>query len=176
MFRIGLGELDRKGGLRLQRAIPADDPLWEGAEFRLRSEVSVDLAATRAASGQVVVHGDLKATIGGVCRRCLEPVEMVMEPPVDLVWSEPDAWSEGGEAEPGDTDGIRRLEPGQSEIDVGEALREELFLSAPRYLLCRPACKGICPQCGVNWNEETCECSGGESDPRWDSLRSLQKD
>jgi uncharacterized protein len=28
----------------------------------------------------------------------------------------------------------------------------------PAKHLCRESCKGLCPRCGANLNEETCEC------------------
>lgn len=43
----------------------------------------------------------------------------------------------------------------QPSIDVVEELRQVLVLAAPQRSLCRPNCKGLCPRCGENLNEET---------------------
>jgi uncharacterized protein len=40
--------------------------------------------------------------------------------------------------------------------------------------LCREGCKGICPSCGQDLNEQSCGCSQESSDPRWEKLRSLK--
>lgn len=42
-------------------------------------------------------------------------------------------------------------------IDVLEEIRQEMVLGHPIVCLCREDCRGLCPQCGANWNEQTCE-------------------
>jgi len=44
------------------------------------------------------------------------------------------------------------------EIDVGQALAEQIVLEQPMIYLCKADCKGLCPQCGINKNEQTCSC------------------
>ena len=61
------------------------------------------------------------------------------------------------------------------ELDLGEAIREELILDLDPFVLCDPECKGLCPKCGVNRNQQTCECVDEELDPRWDVLRRALK-
>jgi uncharacterized protein len=60
------------------------------------------------------------------------------------------------------------------EIDLRQALREEVLLALPQFVECRPDCKGLCPTCGANLNEGPCGC-GKAPDPRWDALRVLAK-
>jgi len=48
------------------------------------------------------------------------------------------------------------------EVDVGEILAEQVVLEQPMTYLCRPDCKGLCPQCGVNRNLEACACKPKE--------------
>jgi uncharacterized protein len=40
-------------------------------------------------------------------------------------------------------------------------------------IVCHEECKGLCPTCGVDMNEESCACRTG-ADPRWDSLQSVK--
>jgi uncharacterized protein len=103
------------------------------------------------------------------CRRCLKKAEEEFELDVALVWSD-DAELRGDDGE------IRALPRGTNEIEVGEAIREELLLAVPPYIECDPDCKGLCPQCGTNWNEHSCDCSTDERDPRWDALRALRSE
>ena len=44
------------------------------------------------------------------------------------------------------------------EIDAGEILAEQIVLEQPIARLCRPDCKGLCPQCGADQNETNCTC------------------
>ncbi len=43
-------------------------------------------------------------------------------------------------------------------IDPTEIALSDILLSLPSKLLCKPDCKGLCPSCGRDWNEGTCNC------------------
>jgi uncharacterized protein len=60
-------------------------------------------------------------------------------------------------------------------IKMDEAIKQLIYLSMPMKSLCRDDCKGICPNCGVNLNEETCQCENSITDPRFDKLKDLLK-
>jgi uncharacterized protein len=61
-------------------------------------------------------------------------------------------------------------------IDLSELLREQFYLVLPMKPLCRESCKGLCPQCGVNLNVETCACKPEWEDPRLAALKALISD
>ncbi len=50
----------------------------------------------------------------------------------------------------------------KDEIDLGDIFTEEILINEPISKLCRPKCKGLCPQCGVNRNETPCTCKSTE--------------
>ena len=76
-----------------------------------------------------------------------------------------------------DDDGdTRRLEPGAREIDLEPHLRDELIMTIPRFVECRTDCRGLCAGCGENLNENECQCSVEDMDPRWDALRALKSE
>ena len=58
-------------------------------------------------------------------------------------------------------------------LDLGEMLREQFYLALPMRPLCRPDCKGLCPQCGVDRNVEACQCHAEWVDPRLSVLKAL---
>lgn len=60
-------------------------------------------------------------------------------------------------------------------IDLEEILREQLLLALPMYPRCAKSCRGLCPVCGVNLNEQNCSCEREEVDPRWVALRTITK-
>lgn len=171
MLTINLGRLDREGSVQVEAAVPPDDPLWEGTKLAFDGPVHVRATASLAGSGEVVVRGSVEATLLQACRRCLEPVRMAVDEELILVYSPRD--------ELGTTENdpeMRVVEVGQSEVDLAAAVREELMLDLARYLVCREDCRGLCPRCGVNRNEEECDCTLEEPDPRWDALRALKND
>lgn len=60
------------------------------------------------------------------------------------------------------------------EVDLGQALLDELSLTLPMAPLCRPYCPGICPVCGRQLSEGACGCRSQETDPRWAKLAKLE--
>ena len=43
-------------------------------------------------------------------------------------------------------------------IDLTESISEDIILCLPFKILCREKCKGFCPKCGQNLNEDRCDC------------------
>jgi uncharacterized protein len=48
-------------------------------------------------------------------------------------------------------------------------------VALPMQALCRADCRGLCPQCGKDWNEGPCQCTP-QPDERWNALRVLQRE
>lgn len=77
-----------------------------------------------------------------------------------------------GECEIDDQD-IINLPANAIEIDLAPVIEEMIRLNHPIKMLCREDCKGICPNCGADLNNEECRCTGEPIDPRWTQLRKL---
>lgn len=170
MLPLDLARLSREGSLRIEGEIPPDSALWEGTGIRLKSTLQVHLKATEARSGEVVVRGEIEGALDQECRRCLDPVVVPLHEEVTFVYAPPDVLG-------GEDDGEIRVLPAEArEVDLEEPIREEVLLAAPTYTLCDPDCRGLCPRCGADWNETTCECAVEEPDPRWDALRALKNE
>ena len=52
-------------------------------------------------------------------------------------------------------------------INFGDIIRQLVALNMPSSVLCKEDCKGICPVCGKNKNEDNCSCQafGGANNP-----------
>lgn len=61
------------------------------------------------------------------------------------------------------------------EIELRPYVLNEIILSWPSQVLCKPDCKGLCPHCGANLNITTCNCKDDEIDPRLSVLKQWQK-
>jgi len=59
-------------------------------------------------------------------------------------------------------------------MDLEDSLREQILLAVPIKTLCRYDCKGLCPTCGANRNEQPCGCDQSKPDPRWAALAELK--
>jgi uncharacterized protein len=122
--------------------------------------------------------GTVATTLELACSRCLEPFTLPVDAGFDLRYlPEGTAAPEAGEDE--DEEGGARDDDAATtfyrdeEIDLGALLREQFYLALPMKPLCREACKGLCPQCGVNLNTESCSCSRRWEDPRLSGLKAL---
>lgn len=169
MLNLSLAAVNR-GEVRVRGEIPPDDPLWDGAGVALREPLRVDLGARSVGEG-VFVRGTIRASLALECRRCLKSVPHLLEETVDLLY-EPlgadEADDLGGEVYP--------LPERGDELDLGPALREQLLLRVPRFAVCSEACRGLCPQCGIDLNEASCACVPEPGADPWDALRKVKFD
>lgn len=59
-------------------------------------------------------------------------------------------------------------------LDLHAWARDALALALPAQITCRAECRGLCPQCGVNLNEEPEHEHEREPDPRWAKLSEIR--
>lgn len=165
MLIVDLGRLAREGRLRVRQDIAPDDPIWSGLEFRFSGPVQVDLEAQPAVK-DVIVHGRVKGEVAHECRRCLEPVPVAIDENVSMFFQD------GVPEEQAEAEEVYAL-PERGDLDLTQAVREQVALAVPQYALCREDCRGLCPQCGRNLNEGDCDCAVEEVDDRWAALRRI---
>ena len=111
----------------------------------------------------LLVQGDFSAVTSLVCVRCLS--EFVDE----LGWTFTELYAFDNRSV---TDsGLMVPEDGQ--IDLSVLLREYALLEIPIRPLCKPDCRGLCPECGENLNERDCGHRPGESDSPFAALKDL---
>ena len=48
---------------------------------------------------------------------------------------------------------------GRDSVVIDQEVRDEIIVDHPIRILCSPQCRGLCPFCGANLNEEKCDCS-----------------
>ena len=60
------------------------------------------------------------------------------------------------------------------QLDLTEAVRQYREVSLVMQPLCRPDCRGLCPECGQDLNQGDCGHQGGAIDQRWAGLSALQ--
>ena len=138
-------------------------------EAPARVSVRVSNAMTR-----LLVRGTLRGTVTVPCSRCLEPARIFVEAEIDeefLPASSPEV-SEEGESPWSD---LNVFGDEDNEIDLTEILRQNAIAAIPIQPLCREDCGGLCPNCGENRNQVTCQCVEMAIDPRLESLLAYQQ-
>ncbi len=149
-------------GAGFSREVPINIPeRVRVAEDVILEKLTGLLRLTRTSEG-ILVQGEFECTIIGECSRCLTDVVLTYPLEVEEIFeiSNRDDPFVIGE------DGI---------LDLAPLIREESILNMPRQVLCQPDCKGLCPHCGQNLNEGTCDCEGDEIDSRWAALADFLK-
>jgi uncharacterized protein len=169
MLNLSLTAVAR-GPVRIREQIDRDDPLWSDVGFALKSPLRVDLEARVVGEG-VLVRGSVETEMDAGCRRCLVPVAVTVRDSVDLLFeplSPEEAEDLSGEVYP--------LPERGDQLDLAPAIREQVVLRIPDYVLCSESCRGLCPQCGAELNRETCGCVPESAVNAWDALRNIKFD
>jgi uncharacterized protein len=120
------------------------------------------LHATRTGQG-VYLHGALTASTIAECVRCLDEFDLVLTAELDELFVYPPQ----KDVEPELTISEEAI------LDLNPILRELFILDIPIQPVCRTDCKGLCPVCGENRNEQQCEHPEEDIDPRMAVLKSL---
>ncbi|EKD27829.1 MAG: hypothetical protein ACD_79C00551G0003 [uncultured bacterium] len=108
----------------------------EYKDFVFSKSVFLDMAAFLVTK-EVLVKGKIIFSYKAECYCCLKTVESKIELNDILFTYENN---------------------GQDEIDISNEVRDEIILSLPNKIKCLENCKGICPNCKVNLNDEKCKC------------------
>jgi len=168
-LKIDLANIAGTPGARGRFAISERIRASEGAACV--GPVTGELTVENAGS-LLLIRGRLRATLKLTCVRCLSEGEQEL----DLEIEEEFASEGAGD----DIQTIDRDEPELAAIsdyvlDAHEFVRQQVVAGMPMSFLCRPDCRGICPQCGADLNLAQCECAVAPGDERWAKLGELLK-
>lgn len=115
--------------------------------------VEVKLHLLKDKDGYVITVS-LNTTINMSCDRCLtifpqkfeftDSVLFTKKLPKHQELSEEDLYSEYLEDE--------------EKFNLNDFIREEILVNTPMKVLCKEDCKGLCPYCGIDKNQESCDC------------------
>lgn len=123
----------------------------------------------------VFVMGTLQGTVAATCGRCLEPFEAPVQAEFHLTYVAATQAGQGGEVELHREDlDLEVLQDGA--IDLDAVVAEQYLLQVPSHPACSDTCRGLCPVCGSNRNQEPCACGDSTPDPRFALLAGFRKD
>ncbi|MFL5482406.1 MAG: YceD family protein [Gemmatimonadaceae bacterium] len=168
MLSFDIRSLETKAA-QVDGSVGPDDPVWEKGDTRPAKPIHVKGRLSSASEGRFYFSGRLESSVVLPCRLCLEEVEVDVDEEAHFLLA-------GIGAEEADDPEVFLYDPNARMIDLRPAIRETWLLAAPMYVQCSEDCKGLCPTCGTNLNESTCNCTTSKSDPRWDALRKQQSE
>jgi len=155
-------DLDRQEHGRSQLEISGNLELGLADGRTGRADLAGVLTVDNVAS-RFLLNGALRAEGLAECGRCLREFSLVWKVPVEIMVLR-DVDSDEGE---GDS---LVLHQKSGEADLSDPLRECAVLAFPLAPLCDQECKGLCPSCGIDRNNGSCECAEEDYDPRWEGL------
>jgi uncharacterized protein len=151
----------------LNRVVPAPADLGlELISVPEGSDLELDLSLTSVSEG-VYVSGTVRGSLSGECGRCLNEIGKSFEVSLAELFAYADSTTE----ETTDEDEVGRMQGDL--IDLEPAVRDAVVLTLPTNPLCRPDCPGLCPDCGVHFDNLPADHSHEDVDPRWAALRNL---
>ncbi len=153
------------------RSYKIDDVVQLVEDEPTDSHVQGEIELTRTDRG-VLVRGILETEISLVCSRCLASFEYPLTfriaeeffPKINVV---------SGVSLPLPEDSTGFAIDEHHMLDLGEVLRQHVVLAMPMKPLCHPKCAGLCPGCGINLNQGTCQCPPRSHKSTWAELEKL---
>lgn len=106
------------------------------------------------------LRGTVETTAALTCGRCLKPYGHRLRATLDEEFLEED---------------FAAATTADQVLDVSDTIRQHLLLAAPMVPRCTETCRGLCSQCGANWNEAACSCRTDAVDPRLAPLQQLKE-
>ncbi|HKW87785.1 MAG TPA: DUF177 domain-containing protein [Candidatus Acidoferrales bacterium] len=144
------------------------------ADFRQLEPLDVR-ATAELVDNQIRIYGTLHTRLELVCARCLETVVEEVSRNFDLFYKPMTSIARDEEIRLKSDDTEMAFFEGDG-LFLADVLAEQVNLSLPMKVICRSDCRGLCPHCGANLNQEQCRCESHAADPRLAPLARLKQD
>ncbi len=110
------------------------------------ADLTLDLRMQSVSEG-VYVSGDVTVPLVGECGRCLRAISDALTVAIAELY----AYAHSTTDETTEEDEVGRIQ--DDLIDLEPAVRDAVVLALPVNPLCREDCPGLCPDCGVAWDD-----------------------
>jgi uncharacterized protein len=161
-------------GLNLSCVVQPEELALSTDEGRFPSALCLDVDV-HPIEGGLSASGVLSGDVIRECVRCLGEYEEPLRIPFHAQYRHPSQRGSGAPrasakripeglvkqsryAENQDEEDLDSYELPGERLDLADMLREQVILISPMRPLCREDCLGLCPTCGKNRNEDSCNC------------------
>ena len=160
------------------QTFPGLSELTAAGECRFTAPIKSILRARRIGA-MVQVAGSVATRCRLTCARCLKAFEAPLASRFELTYTPRDPEESG--SNPAEEIELDAAEMGLvyfegRQIDLLEAIQEQVVLALPVKALCSPGCRGLCPGCGADLNTEKCRCNRVGSGSTFAALKNLKLD
>lgn len=167
---IRLSEISPQGVVVSSEAVLAQLGLAQ-EQWWADGPVRVQLLVTRDEE-VILVDGEVSAALRFHCSRCLETCAYPVHAAVHVMLAPADPSPPEGHHQLSAAD-LEQLYYRNGGVETNEVVREQLLLSIPMQVVCRPECRGLCASCGRNLNEGPCGCPAPPASPWVEQLKRL---
>jgi len=140
--------------------------------FKLDQTLSVN-ADIYKAGDKFILEGEFQGGIKINCDRCLEPFHHDLKVRFRSVMALLSLYNDEADKElieeDLDIDIIKA-----DVIDLGDIVKEQIYLNLPMKMICSSDCRGLCPKCGMNLNLGKCSCPSDQGHPVFEKLKTLK--
>ena len=141
-------------------------------EFELDSIIFVEKTifckiSAEPTTGGFHVYGDITAKLLESCDRCLLSYKSQKNIELNIILTNNDDLLNEKNID------IIQFLDSEDFVSLSPLVRDLILLENPIKKLCLKECKGLCENCGTNFNKKDCECEISIEDNRWIELKKL---
>ncbi len=138
-MKIALKELEHNKNIVLQDEISPEDLDIDIGIMHFPDPLELKVEAWKS-DNDLTVQAHVEGQRTFTCSLCLEEFNNLFEKDIMLHY---------------DINGL-------DSVTIDQDIRDEIILDHPIRILCKTDCRGLCPFCGTNLNEERCDCKADE--------------
>ena len=162
-------------GVTVSSPVPLAQLGLAGETWYADGPVHVHLLVTREAE-HILVDGDISASLRFHCSRCLKECAYAVNSAVHLSLAPAGEHNRSEGAHQLNAEDLEQLYYREGGFETNDVVREQLLLSIPMRVLCRPDCRGLCVSCGKNLNDGSCGCPPPAASPLAEQLKRWRAD
>ncbi|HLW82735.1 MAG TPA: DUF177 domain-containing protein [Candidatus Acidoferrales bacterium] len=160
--------------IRIRKSYAPSTLDFHSGDFRQIDPLEVR-ATAELIDGQIRIFGTFHTRLELTCARCLDTVVEEVSKDFDLIYRPMASIRKDEEIRLNLDDTDVAFFEGDG-LFLADVLAEQVNLSLPMKVICRSDCRGLCPHCGANLNQEECRCETHATDARMAPLARLKQD
>ena len=118
----------------------------------LKDKIEINLNFSRT-HNSVDIKGEVNSKFFETCDKCIDTFNNIKKSSFRVIVSENDTNMKNLNSE------FIYFNINQNEIDLSPIIRDTLLLEKPMKSICKENCKGLCSNCGINLNNNSCICN-----------------
>jgi len=135
-------------------------------EVKFKNNLQKLILSVSSDNEEYYVIGKINSIYIETCDRCLYDFEKAWNSSLDFIISSKKNASNNYD--------VISFNQTQEFINISDILRDHFFINRPYKKLCKINCKGLCVECGINLNNNTCECGPSYMDTPWEKLKKIK--